>query len=104
MKIAGHNLPEVVMIETPIEQQAAGSIERLVVRWSKKLQQLQWEYRFVQPPRSIDSLRKRLIENLTEQGFSAHEIASIFGKGVPCSSKGIADQASNNADQQIFVI
>jgi predicted transcriptional regulator len=102
MRVTGHNLPEVVMVEAPLEQQAADSIERLVVRWTKKLQQLQWEYRFARPARSLDSVRMRLIESFTEQGLSADEIVGIFGKGVPYSSRAIAEQATRSADQHIF--
>ena len=76
-RVAGHNLPEVLMAERPIEEYAAATMESVVVRWSTTLQHLDWTYRTVSPERSIQLLRERLIQNLREKGLSASEIESI---------------------------
>ncbi len=78
VRIEGHNLPEVLMVQIPIEQYLAPKVEKLVVKWSLKLEQLQRTYRPSQPVRSIESLRKYLVQTLMEEGHSAFEIERVF--------------------------
>ena len=92
----GHNRPEVLMVERPIEQIAAGRIEEVVVRWSKKLNQLRRDYQTTRPVQPIQSLRRSLIGNLMEEGFSTTEIQSIFRvRLVPTQTPKVRDSRAS---------
>ncbi len=80
IRIEGHNLPEALIAEAPIEQYAAPCIEKLVVRWSRKLEQLRCSYSATRPAQSIQSLRQSLIQTLLDQGHPAVEIERVFGR------------------------
>jgi hypothetical protein len=79
VKVAGHNHPEILMAEAPVEQHVAPAIERLVARWSTRLRNLQVLRRPSRPSRSIDLTRRWLIEKLLGEGISAHEVEEVFG-------------------------
>ena len=79
VRVAGHNHPEILMAEAPVEQHAAAAIEKLVARWSESLRRLQLIRRPNRPSRSIAATRRWLIERLLGEGISASEIEEVFG-------------------------
>jgi len=78
VRMEGHNLPEVLMVQIPIEQYVAPKVEKLAVKWSLKLEQLQCTYLPSRQVRSIESLQKYLVRTLMEEGHSAFEIERVF--------------------------
>jgi transcriptional regulator with XRE-family HTH domain len=80
VRVAGHNHPEVMMVEAPVEQHVAATIERLVARWSTRLRHLQVVRRPNRPSRSIELTRRWLIEKLRGEGISPSEIEEVFGR------------------------
>ena len=78
VRMEGHNLPEVVMAQTPIEEYTRPKVDKLAVRWSIKLEQFKCTYRPTRPNRSIRSLRKNLVQNLFDEGYSPFEIERVF--------------------------
>jgi len=83
LKVAGHNLPEVLMAEAPVELHVNGAIERLVERWSDQLLRLQATHRPNRPSRSIEFIRQYLIDRLIGEGISRSETEQVFGsRGV----------------------
>jgi len=85
VKVVGHNHPEVLMAEAPVEEHVAAAIERLVARWSEALRQLQMMRRPSRPNRSIDLTRRWLIEKLIGEGISTSEIEEVFGRRATTS-------------------
>jgi transcriptional regulator with XRE-family HTH domain len=75
----GHNHPEVLMVEAPIERHAAAAIERLTANWSAQLRRLQMLRRPNRPNRSIEASRQWLTDKLLGEGISLREIEEIFG-------------------------
>jgi transcriptional regulator with XRE-family HTH domain len=80
VRVAGHNHPEVVMVEAPVEQHVAAAIERLVARWSARLRRLQVIRTPNRPSRSIELTRQWLITKLRGEGISPDEIEEVFGR------------------------
>jgi len=79
-RTSGHNLPEVLMVEASIDEYVAPLVEKLVVRWSRKLMEFQRTYAPTHSIQAIDALRELLIESLLSRGMSRPEIASMFGQ------------------------
>jgi hypothetical protein len=75
----GHNHPEVLMVEAPIEQHAAAAIERLTAKWSAQLRRLQMLRRPNRPNRSIEASRQWLTDKLLGEGISLRQIEEAFG-------------------------
>jgi hypothetical protein len=78
VRIAGQNLPEVVMVQIPIEQFLAPRIDKLVAKWICKLEQLKSAYCPNRTEHSIESIRKELIKMLMQEGRSKSEIEGVF--------------------------
>jgi transcriptional regulator with XRE-family HTH domain len=79
VSVKGHNHPEILMAEAPVEQHVAAAIERLVAQWSESLHRLQMVRRPSRPSRSIEMTRRWLVEKLLGEGISAREIEEVFG-------------------------
>jgi hypothetical protein len=80
VNVKGHNHPEVLMAEAPIEQHVTATIERLVASWSRKLQRLRSAYRPTRPTRSIELTRQCLLERLIGEGVPSDEIEKVLGR------------------------
>jgi hypothetical protein len=78
VKVRGHNLPEVLMAEAPIEEQVAATIERMVLSWSRKLLGLQSAYRPTRQSGSIEMIRRGLAKRLLAEGISRNEIERVL--------------------------
>ena len=79
VKAVGHNHPEVLMVEAPIERHAAAAIERLTAKWSASLRRLQMLRRPNRPNRSVEGSRQWLTDKLVGEGISLREIEEVFG-------------------------
>jgi hypothetical protein len=79
VKAVGHNHPEVLMVEAPIERHAAAAIEKLTANWSARLRRLQMIRRPNRPNRSIEASRQWLTARLLGEGISLREIEEAFG-------------------------
>jgi hypothetical protein len=78
VRIRGQNLPEIMMAQIPIEQFVAPKIEKLVAKWTRKLEQLKSAYCPNRTDRSIQSIRKELMQALMKEGRSQSEIEAVF--------------------------
>jgi hypothetical protein len=78
VKVRGHNLPEVLMAEAPIEEHVAATIERMVQRWSSKLLGLQHAYRPTRQSGSSEMIRRGLAKRLLAEGISRNEIERVL--------------------------
>jgi len=100
-KTPGHNLPEVLMAEAPIEQHADAAIERLVSRWSDQLGRLQRTRRPYRPSRSLEVTRLYLIERFLEEGIPRSEIEEVFPS--PRTANSVSLQELTRSGQQLKV-
>ena len=82
-RTAGHNLPEVIMVQTSIEEYVAPIVETLAARWSARLMEFQRTYAPTRPILPIDDLRESLIQHLTSRGMTALEIEDTFARIAP---------------------
>jgi len=82
VRIRGQNLPEIMMAQIPIEQFVAPKIEKLVAKWTRKLEQLKSAYCPNRTDRSIQSIRKELVQALMKEGRSQSEIEAVFRSGL----------------------
>ena len=87
VKAAGHNHPEVLMVEAPIEQHAAAAIERLTAKWSARLRRLQGLRRPSRPNRSIELSRQWLTDKLLVKGFHCTRLKRSSGLARPIPSR-----------------
>ena len=82
-RTAGHNLPEVVMVQASIEEYVAPMVDKLIARWSAKLIEFQHIYTPTRPILPIDDLRESLMQHLTSRGMTAIEIEDTFARIAP---------------------
>lgn len=72
-RIEGHNT-EVLMAQEPIERYSAEQIEKVIVRWSRTLENLQRTCKLSPPVHTIEWVRRRLVGILLEQETSTPDI------------------------------
>jgi len=53
VRVGHHNLPEIFMVEVPVDQHAAFLLEELVLRWSRGLSQLEASWRIAESTQSL---------------------------------------------------
>ncbi len=80
VQLDGHNLPEVLMARTRLEESAATQIDKLATRWALKLRELESQYRSFRPAQSRQNQPREL---LPPQGPSFLDIAASMEIRTP---------------------
>ncbi len=79
VQLDSHNLPEVLMARTRLEESAATQIDKLAAQWALKMRELQARYRSVRP---TEALRNQLLEITPGPTQSFFDIAASIEIGT----------------------
>jgi hypothetical protein len=77
VRIESHNLPEVLMARTALEESVSTQIEKLTSVWGRKLRELEVGYRSIRPNQT---LRDHIREILRHQGRSGLDFEKALGQ------------------------